>query len=644
MDNLLGLVFYREEDIIYDTKLKPAAYKIEISHLIAYKMSQEWFYKVYNLNSASTLFWFNDCLIRFLGIDAVDKALPHIQLMNLFMVQSFHEVLGFDTSYTSSFNSSYEFPRCIKVSIMLRMLQNALSENIFWKFISTYIINNDLDYKNLARSLNESIVDTHLSTLKVQYKSEILDMIPIMDPWTKQKHYPTISIKRNYDDHYDKIEVLIVNYNSSYHYCVPLTYTTQSDINFNDTLPSYWLNTSSSYLFNLKLKTTDWLIFNIQQVGHYRVNYDRDNWKRIAFYLTTENYMKMHVLNSAQIRSGRNIINDAFHFMITKQLESFIFWKITKYLGQETDFVVWYPMFKALEYMSSVFPLSREESYGIKLRMRSIFRKVLERLEYEEISNENDFRKRLRQEAAKWACFFDDYKCHEMANRVLKRHLEHPAKYKLLPWWKKWTYYNGLKLMSHSPIFNYENTTWSIAHYLGSENFKTKMSEFFACFEHPDIITNYLNLKGTNNETSLILPKDFSTQDYIKCFLFTIAKYAREDEGLNFILHTLIDIKPKQIKIAVVYTVLINHLYFKERIEKVKKFLTRQLKESENYILNVIKESFEEPLDKVLKVTAEMIYVWKNKTQLHEQFLTKLDIRSHQIESQMKNLNNLVIY
>ncbi|XP_050465111.1 aminopeptidase N-like, partial [Cataglyphis hispanica] len=183
---------------------------------------------------------------------------------------------------------------------MLRMLQNALSENIFWKFISTYIINNDLDYKNLARSLNESIVDTHLSTLKVQYKSEILDMIRIMDPWTKQKHYPTISIKRNYNDHYDKIEVLIVNYNSSYHYCVPLTYTTQSDINFNDTLPSYWLNTSSSYLFNLKLKTTDWLIFNIQQVGHYRVNYDRDNWKRIAFYLTTENYMKMHVLNRAQ--------------------------------------------------------------------------------------------------------------------------------------------------------------------------------------------------------------------------------------------------------------------------------------------------------------------------------------------------------
>lgn len=59
--------------------------------------------------------------------------------------------------------------------------------------------------------------------------------------------------------------------------------------------------------------------------------------------------------------------------MITKQLDSSIFWKITKYLEQETDFVAWYPMFKALEYMSSAFSLPGEETNKIKVDINRLF-------------------------------------------------------------------------------------------------------------------------------------------------------------------------------------------------------------------------------------------------------------------------------
>lgn len=36
--------------------------------------------------------------------------------------------------------------------------------------------------------------------------------------------------------------------------------------------------------------------------------------------------------------------------------------------------------------------------------MRKILHMVLHKLKYKEIRNEDDFRKRLKQEAAKWAC------------------------------------------------------------------------------------------------------------------------------------------------------------------------------------------------------------------------------------------------
>jgi len=51
------------------------------------------------------------------------------------------------------------------------------------------------------------------------------------------------------------------------------------------------------------------------------------------------------------------MIDDAFHFMMARQLNISIFWELTKYLSQETDFVAWYPMIKVFEYMSTMFPL-----------------------------------------------------------------------------------------------------------------------------------------------------------------------------------------------------------------------------------------------------------------------------------------------
>ena len=101
--------------------------------------------------------------------------------------------------------------------------------------------------------------------------------------------------------------------------------------------------------------------------GYYRVNYEAKNWQRIANYLDSDNYTKIHVLNRAQI------IDDAFHLMITRQLNASIFWDLIKYLSRETDYVAWYPMFKALEYMSSIFPLKEQIVYDIKVGISQLF-------------------------------------------------------------------------------------------------------------------------------------------------------------------------------------------------------------------------------------------------------------------------------
>lgn len=76
--------------------------------------------------------------------------------------------------------------------------------------------------------------------------------------------------------------------------------------------------------------------------GFYRVNYDTANWQKIADYLDSENYTKIHALNRAQI------INDAIYLVLSDKLEPRLFMEITRYLRRETDYIVWYPLFEIL--------------------------------------------------------------------------------------------------------------------------------------------------------------------------------------------------------------------------------------------------------------------------------------------------------
>lgn len=71
--------------------------------------------------------------------------------------------------------------------------------------------------------------------------------------------------------------------------------------------------------------------------GYYRVNYDKENWRRIAAYLNSQNYSNIHVLNRAQL------LSDALQLSRHKVLDIEIFIDLVSYLHRETDIVAWIP-------------------------------------------------------------------------------------------------------------------------------------------------------------------------------------------------------------------------------------------------------------------------------------------------------------
>jgi len=62
--------------------------------------------------------------------------------------------------------------------------------------------------------------------------------------------------------------------------------------------------------------------------------------------------------------------------------------------------------------------------------MKQILRELLKNINYIEKSDDDELIKRLRQEAAKWACIFDDVTCKNYAANNFKWHFENPKKHK----------------------------------------------------------------------------------------------------------------------------------------------------------------------------------------------------------------------
>ncbi|KAG5329961.1 APM1 Aminopeptidase, partial [Acromyrmex heyeri] len=248
-----------------------------------------------------------------------------------------------------------------------------------------------------ANAINEIFPDSRISDLfvvQMQHDSLNLDTHSLMKPLQQKINdiadidllftsvsyikgkYPVVNvIQDSRNDH-----VIISHKGNSW--WIPITYTTQTDLHFNDTKPYYWLTPYTEKIIIPNIKQFDWIILNLQQTGYYRVNYDLTMWQRIISYLNSDNYKNIHILNRAQI------LDDAFYFAIEeKSLNLSTFWNLSHYLSRETDYVAWYPMIKI-------------EIFKIQI--------------------------------AKWACVLGDSDCRIIATSRLEWHFTNPEKHKYI--------------------------------------------------------------------------------------------------------------------------------------------------------------------------------------------------------------------
>ncbi|XP_018367847.1 PREDICTED: uncharacterized protein LOC108764218 [Trachymyrmex cornetzi] len=448
-----GLIFHTEANLIYDEVLDPVMRKMEVARLIAPKIAYQWFSNL--LSSAWwSNFWLHDALATMFGEEAVAKSFNNSEILDLFIIQNQYESLHLDSHFNmnpveitnlSDINSIFSFPRYMKVIIVLRMFQNAITDKVFRNNIQIYVSRQSFSSNFMSYNfwfIKEGLDEVYYCNLPSH----------VFLTWIQCKHYPVVIWEQ-----YRRSEVVKI--------------ISQS---YNKTSYGVWVTP-----------------ITLKEIS--------------LFYADLKTCLKPNVTS------------------------------------------IRYP---------TTFPLN--ELWMVNFQQAGkLMEKPLKTLGYEEHLVENDFVKCLRQEIVKWACIFQFDECEQSALRKLQQHLGNPEKNPLLPWWKHWTYCNGLAI-AHSFTWSHLKDAW----FKGRNH---TLLPFLTCFKY-----------GSDTASTLLLElfKQNEYQDitnirsYVNIFHSIIMKHSNTYYILEKILTFFEIIKPQQINILTGLVDIINHVYSYKNLMK----------------------------------------------------------------------------
>ncbi|XP_032674470.1 glutamyl aminopeptidase-like [Odontomachus brunneus] len=553
-----GLIIYRERDVSYLEGSDFVGVKINVAQLIASQIARQWFRR--NITHPTPIEFIRESFATYFSYFFSLQFDMSIQLEELFVVQIVQS--AFHCDITLRMNSiasdvydimhSNEIDRILyiryyhnKGAVFLRMLQQILSPQKFRERIGQYLKNSD----NLVTITGNDLWKTLQGTDDVQQEGNphIKDL---MHGWLRQKHYPELYI--TFDDN----NVNITTFCESSTNCdIPISILVQSDnSSYFDTLPLTWMMCNESKIIS-KSKESYFFIYNLRQVGYYRVNYANSNWQLISNYLTYSGYTNIPVQNRAQL------IDDAYYFTMAGKLSTSIFLNLIEYLKRETHYVAWYPMFNILTYMSAYWKLSASSS--VKATMLEILDNLLTNIGYEEKPEDNGMTKTLRLLATKWSCKLGHSECRKAASAKLETKYNSPDT-QILPWWKEWVYCTGMMQLNEN--------TWQqiLRESLRSSDIST--FKYLACTDNFTRITYYIDLLLDKEIAELIENKQLTEH-----FQSTLKRYMQNDMVYPYVLERFMKIIDRFYKheVIVLWGDIIWNLRFEDELKKIEEFLIK---------------------------------------------------------------------
>lgn len=364
------------------------------------------------------------------------------------------------------------------------MFQEAFGVTTFTNGLNYY-----LNKMALKSASSDDLYEGLQTSLKESGSS--LNVTSIMRTWEIQGGYPVITVSRNNDTITITQQRFLYDTKSSSKslWSIPLNYVVASNPNFEKTSPDFWMNPQESMSMKNSSATkkwfnNDWMIFNIQETGYYRVNYDENLWKLLIKELNEGNFSKIDVTNRAQL------IDDSLHLARAEKLKYSIAFDILNYLKNESDYMPLMAASRSFNYFDRL--ISDSKYYNNFLRfIRESFNHAFTKLGVAVGDKDTNFDIHARNVAVEWACKGGLESCISETSKLLLQNVEganiHPDLQSVV-------YCNGLRNATEG-TFNFILNKLEKSLDQGE---RTLLISSLGCSQNSTLLSQYLEKSLTN--------------------------------------------------------------------------------------------------------------------------------------------------
>lgn len=399
-------MFYNEQKWFYDPAVHSIEKLLSLKTLLSHEMSHQWFGDMVTMEWWTHV-WLNEGFATLMGYYGTEMIDTESNIMQKYQIDVLMNAMMVDEAEDIRYMSQYvEVPDLImkhydkiaydKASCVIRMFEGAIGKLEFKKGLDFYFGN--MSYKNVI----EDDLFKYLQDGIAFYRKPDIDVKEKMRVWTSISGLPVVNVSVDFYTGLVKVQqerflgplkkdVLSI-------WPIPLTYVSSS----NATRSLYWVNQrEDNFTTN---NSFQWILFNIDQIGYYRVNYDSNSWKVLGQVLKS-NYNTFSWENRAQL------INDAFDMARVNYISNFsLVFDLLHFYQNETEhspWVVFDTHISVLRSRLSGFKVHKNFENFMKFLLTDQHKRVLN--ERYETPTQKLARKVILKNACEWEeCFLEE--------------------------------------------------------------------------------------------------------------------------------------------------------------------------------------------------------------------------------------------
>ncbi|XP_062561763.1 aminopeptidase N-like [Armigeres subalbatus] len=420
-----GLVTYGEPALLFNPTVNTYRSKIDIVTVVAHEFAHQWFGNLVTTDWWKYI-WLNEGFANLYGYYAANLAYPEEEYMDLHQLQATHAALvqdssdstrpmNWDANTSTEISALFDTVAYSKSGSVLNMFRNIFGDETWRKGLNTYLLNRQLDVatdQHLYEALQSVLPNERSFPDEFTVKE-------IMESWTNAAGYPVLNVRRNYETN-----TVIISQQRFYAnkklpqnhlWYIPYNYATENNLDF-EVDQFKWLTTEADKIY-VDVAPEQWVLFNRQQFGYYRVNYDVRNWETLTSALI-HHPGSIHHLNRAQL------IDDAFNLARAGVLDFNVVLRQLISLTNDEDYLPWAAGDKVLRYIQGKVrgtDLQARFEFFVHTLIGNIYLKLnVDSVESDETLKQKYF----KQLISTWACQIGYIDCLERTHDTLQAAVE----------------------------------------------------------------------------------------------------------------------------------------------------------------------------------------------------------------------------